>query len=401
MSGVIVPFVYALRDRGVPVGMQEAINLAEVLRAGVHDSSLEGFYDVAKAVLIHSETHLDDFDQAFLEHFKGIEVEAKKLKSELLDWLADAKERIRELTPEEQALLEQYDLDELKKLFEERMNEQDERHDGGNRWIGTGGASPFGHSGAARPGVRVGGAGGNRSAVQVATERRYRSYRDDMTLDVRQMAVALRKLRALTREGAPDELDLEATIDETAKNAGELEIVIRPPRRPNTRVILLMDVGGSMDPYAHLMSRLFTAASKATHFKELRCLYFHNCVYGKVYEDARFSQPIRVRDLLADCGPHYKLIMVGDALMAPYELLQAGGSIDMSEEDRVEGIVWLMQLEDHFERTVWLNPEPQKYWHGNTIEYIRQVFEMYPLTVEGLGEAVKHLTKGKTARRAG
>jgi len=397
---MFVPFVYELRSRGVPVGMQEAINLAEVLEAGLHDSSLEGFYDVAKAVLVHSETHLDDFDQAFLKHFKGVEVQAKKLKEELLDWLAEAKEGMRELTDAERELLEKYDLEELQRLFHERMNEQDERHDGGNKWIGTGGTSPFGHSGAAREGIRVGGAGGNRSAIKVATQRRFRAYRDDMTLDVRQMAVGLRKLRALTRDGAQVELDLDATIDETAKNAGELEIVLRPPRRTNTRVILLMDVGGSMDPYAHLVSRLFTAAKKATHFKELRCYYFHNCVYGKVFEDARFTKPVRVRDMLADCGPHYKLIIVGDALMAPYELLQAGGSIDMNEEDRVEGIVWLMSLEEHFERTCWLNPEPEKYWGGNTIEYIRQVFEMFPLTAEGLGNAVSHLTKGKSARNA-
>ncbi|MFK7991260.1 MAG: VWA domain-containing protein [Sandaracinaceae bacterium] len=397
---MFVPFVYELRARGVPVGTTEAVNLGHALSAGLHDSSLEGFYDIAKALLVHDEKHLDDFDQAFLKHFKGVEVEAKKLENELLEWLKDAKERTHDLTPEERALLEQYDLEELKRLFEERMREQDERHDGGNKWVGTGGSSPFGHSGAKRPGIRVGGKGGNRSAVQVAGERRYRGYRDDMTLDVRQMAVALRKLRALIREGGVEELDLEATIDETAKNAGELEIVTRPPRRPNTRVILLMDVGGSMDPYAHLVSRLFTAAKKSSHFKELRCLYFHNCVYGEVFEDASFRKSIKVRDLLADCGPHYKLIMVGDALMAPYELLQAGGSLAYEDEGSVEGIVWLMQLEDHFERACWLNPEPEKYWNGNTIEYVRQVYEMFPLTLEGLSGAVRHLTKGKSARRA-
>lgn len=393
---MFVPFLYELRQRGVSVGTQEAVNLARALEAGLHESSLEGFYDVARALLVHREADLDDFDQAFLKHFKGIEVEAKQLKDELLEWLKDAKERTRELTEEERALLEKYDFEELKKLFEERMNEQDDRHDRGNRWIGTGGTSPFGHGGAKREGIRVGGSGGNRSAIQVANARRYRNYRDDMTLDVRQMAVALRKLRALTREGFPDELDLEGTIDETAKNAGELEIVTRPQRRPNTRVILLMDVGGSMDPYAHLVSRLFTAAKKATHFKELRCYYFHNCVYGKVYEDARFAKPVRVRDLLADAGAHYKLIVVGDALMAPYELLQAGGAVDYEEDNGIEGIVWLMMLEDHFRRACWLNPEPEKYWHGNTIEYVGNVFEMFPLTLEGLGRAARFLAKHST-----
>jgi uncharacterized protein with von Willebrand factor type A (vWA) domain len=395
---MFIPFLYELRGRGVSVGSQEAINLARVLAAGVHESSLAGFYEVAKAVLVHDEKHLDDFDQAFAKHFQGVEIEGKKLREELLDWLRDAKERVRELSDEERALLERYDPEELRRLFEQRLREQDERHDGGNKWIGTGGTSPFGHSGAAREGIRVGGAGGNRSAIQVAGERRYRGYRDDVALDVRQMAVALRKLRAFAREGAEDELDLEGTIDATAANAGELEIVLQPPRRSNTRVILLMDVGGSMDPYAHLVSRLFTAAKKASHFRELRCYYFHNCVYGRVYEDATFTRPVRVRDLIADAGPHYKLIVVGDALMAPYELLAAGGALDLGDDNKVEGIVWLMMLEDHFERACWLNPEPQKYWGGNTIEYVAQVFEMFPLTLEGLGEGVAHLTKSRARR---
>lgn len=391
---MFIPFLYELRARRVPVGTQEAITLAGALAHGLHDSSLVGFYNVARATLIHSEAHLDAFDEAFLKVFQGVEVEAVKLKDELFDWLEQARARRHQLSEEELAMLEQFDLEELKRLFEERMNEQTERHDGGNKWIGTGGSSPFGHSGAARPGIRVGGAGGNRSAVQVADARRYRPYRSDLTLDVRQMQLALRKLRAFSREGAEEELDLEATIDETAKNAGELEIVTRPPRRPNTRLILMMDVGGSMDPYAHLVSRLFTAASKTSHFRELRTYYFHNCIYGHVYRTERFDDPVRVRDLIHECGPHYKLIMVGDALMAPYELLHAGGSLDLGEDNGTEGIGWLMMLQSHFDRSVWLNPEPPQYWHGNTIEYVRQVYEMRPLTLEGLGDAVTHLIRG-------
>jgi uncharacterized protein len=232
----------------------------------------------------------------------------------------------------------------------------------------------------------------------VADARAYQGYRSDLTLDVRQMQVALRKLRTFTREGGDEELDLEGTIDATAKNAGEIEIVTRPPRRPNTRVILMMDVGGSMDPYAHLVSRLFSAAQKASHWKELRTYYFHNCVYGKVYKTENFDDPVRVRDLMHECGPHYKLIMVGDALMAPYELLATGGTLELGEDNRIEGIGWLIMLSQHFDRTVWLNPEPQKYWQGNTIEYVRQAFEMKPLTLEGLGEAVNHLRRG--GRRA-
>jgi len=196
---MFIPFIYNLRARKVPVGTQEAMALAKVLAAGLHDSSLDGFYHVARALLVHRESHLDDFDQAFLQHFKGVEVAGKQLKDELLDWLKDAKERRHTLTEEERAMLEQFDLDELKRMFEERLAEQTERHDGGNKWIGTGGTSPFGHSGAARDGIRVGGPGGNRSAVQVADARQYRGYRSDLTLDVRQMQMALRKLRAFAR----------------------------------------------------------------------------------------------------------------------------------------------------------------------------------------------------------
>lgn len=395
---MFVPFLYELRRRKVPVGAHEAVALARALAQGLHDSSLDGFYQVARALLVHSENHLDAFDQAFLVHFKGAEDVGVGLTADLLDWLRDAKERPF-LTPEERALLEQLDLETLERLFEERLKEQKERHDGGGRWIGTGGTSPFGHSGAARQGVRVGGTGGNRSAVKVAGERRYRDYRDDLVLDVRQMQVALRKLRAFAREGAPEELDLDASIAQTAKNAGELEVVTRAPRRPNTRVVLLMDVGGSMDPYAHLVSRLFTAASKATHFKDLRTYYFHNCIYGRVYASARFVDPLPVAQLLADCGPHYKLIFVGDALMGPYELLERGGALGWADPDGVEGIEWLRRLSTHFERSVWLNPEPRNAWYAPTVRAIGGIFSMFPLTLEGLGEAVAHLTKGK--RRAG
>jgi len=209
--------------------------------------------------------------------------------------------------------------------------------------------------------------------------------------------VALRKLRAFAREGADEELDVDGTIDATAKNAGELEIVTRPPRRPNTRVVLLMDVGGSMDPYAQLVSRLFSTARKATHFKELRTYYFHNCVYGRVYQTAQFEGAVPVADLLNECGRHHKLIVAGDALMGPYELMERGGSRGYADPDAAEGIVWLMRLAQHFERSAWLNPEPRARWSG-TIQMVRRVFEMFPLTLEGLGEAVNHLVRGGRRR---
>jgi uncharacterized protein with von Willebrand factor type A (vWA) domain len=391
-------FLYRLRKHDVPVGTQEALALADALHQGLHDSSLDGFYHVARALLIHSEGHLDAFDQAFLAEFKGVEGEHMRLKEELFDWLKDAKLRLEDLTAEERAMYENLDLDELRRLFEERMREQKERHDGGNKWVGTGGTSPFGRAGAAAQGIRVGGPGGRRSAVQVADARRYRPYRSDLALDIRQMEMALKRLKHFIREGAEEELDLEGTIRETARNAGELEVVTHPPSRPNTRVVLMMDVGGSMDPYVELMSRLFSATKKATHFRELRTYYFHNCVYGRVYKTERFDEPVYVNDLLQECGRHYKLIMVGDALMAPYELLRQGGALSAEDRTTLPGIGWLLMLQKHFRKSVWLNPEPNTYWEGTTIEYVRNVFEMFPLTLDGLAQGMTHLNKGGQRR---
>lgn len=396
---MFVPFLYRLRQHGVPVGTQEALALAKAMVLGLHDSSLDGFYYTARALMIHDEGHLDAFDQAFLAEFRGIEGKHLQLKEELLQWLKDAKLRPQDLSEEERKLLEQLDLEELKRLFEERMNEQRERHDRGNRWIGTAGTSQFGRAGEANEGVRAGGAGGNRSAVQVADARKYRPYRSDLALDVRQLEMALRRLRMWHREGGDEELDLDGTIDRTAANAGELEVVTRPPIRPNTRVILMMDVGGSMDPYVDLMSRLFSATKKATHWKELRTYYFHNCVYGRVYKTERFDEPVWVNDLLHECGRHYKLIMVGDALMAPYELMRQGGAIGLNDNNALPGIAWLTMLQQHFKSSVWLNPEPPAYWEGNTIAAVRHVFEMFPLTLEGLTQSMNFLSRGKSVRK--
>lgn len=390
---MFVPFLYELRSRKVPVGATEAVALGQALVQGLHDSSLEGFYFVARALLVHDEKHLDAFDQAFAKHFQGIESSSMEITEQLLEWVREAKQPDRMLTPEEKALLDQLDLKTLEQLFEQRMKEQKERHDRGNKWIGTAGTSPFGNTGkAAREGVKVGEAAGMRSAVRMASERAYKEYRDDLVLDVRQMQLALRKLRAFAREGAHDELDLDATITETARNLGDLEVVTRPPRKSNTRVILLMDVGGSMDPFAHLVSRLFTAAKKATHFRELRTYYFHNCIYGRVYKQASFRDPITLPQLFAETDRRYKLIVVGDALMAPWELMSVSG---WSDDEGLEGVVHLMRLREHFTASCWLNPEPPSSWWQTTVDVIRKVFPMYPLTLEGLGDAVGQLTKAR------
>lgn len=393
---MFVEFLYELRKRRVPVGAQEAVALAGALARGLHESSLDGFYHVARALLVHSESHLDDFDLAFASHFRGVAVDAKVVADELLAWLKDPK-KLRELSAEERAAIESLELEEVLRMLEERLREQRERHDGGNRWIGTGGTSPFGSSGFHPTGLSIGGSGGGGrgGAMRSADARKYRPYRSDLVLDVRQIEVALRKLRAFSREGSQPELDVEATIDATARNAGELEVVLRPPRRPSTRVILMMDVGGSMDPYAQLVSQLFSAAKRATHWRELRTYYFHNCVYGRIFKTEGFQDPVSVRDLLRECGRHYKLVMVGDASMATYELLGAAG---WGDQGSMPGIAWLATLRDHFDRAAWLNPDPPSSWAHPTVEAIGSIFPMFPLTLDGLGDAVAELVG---ARRTG
>ncbi|WP_394845689.1 VWA domain-containing protein [Pendulispora brunnea] len=398
---MFVPFLFELRARKVKIGAQEAMSLARALAMGLHDSSLDGFYHVARAVCVHREGDLDAFDQAFLSHFRGIETASVKLLDELEEWLKDARAR-RELSEEELALLKSLDMEELRKLFEERLRQQKERHDGGNRWIGTGGTSPFGAQGSHPTGLRVGPMGGGRSALGIADARRYKPYRSDLVLDIRQIEVALRKLRAFAREGDALELDLDETIAETAKNAGELELVLRPPKRSNVRVLLLMDVGGSMDPHAHTVSLLFSAAKRASNIRELKTYYFHNCIYGNLYSTERFVDPIRVRDVLDQCHADYKLVIVGDAAMHPGELLGGGDwsyYASNPSEKSMPGIRWMQLIADHFRKSAWLNPDPPQYWKGGTAEALSQVFPMYQMTLDGLGEAIAHLSRGGVRKR--
>jgi len=400
MSAVFVPFLYELRAKKVKVGPQEGVSLAKALVKGLHESSLDGFYHVARAICVHREADLDAFDEAYLSHFKGIASQSLELVAELDDWLKDPKLR-KELSAEELAMLETLDMEELRRRFEERLKEQRKRHDGGNRWIGTGGTSPFGAHGQNPGGLRVGPAGGGKSAMGVADARRYRPYRSDLVLDVRQIEVALRKLRVFHREGQEDELDIDETVRETAKNAGELEIVLRPPRKSNTRVLLLMDVGGSMDPHADVVSRLFSASKRASNIRSLKTFYFHNCVYGRLYETERFTDPVPLKDVLEQCGPEWKLVLVGDAAMHPTELLGAGDweYYARGGGEMMPGIRWLMRLADHFRRAAWLNPDPPAYWRGGTAEQIEKVFPMFQLTLDGLGEAISHLSRGDSKAR--
>jgi len=389
---VLIDFLFELRRRKLKVSSHEWLALMEALALGLHDSSLDGFYHLARSLCVKDITEFDAFDEAFLAYFKDVGSGALALTDELLSWLADPK-KLAGLTDEQRKMLQGLDLERLRELFEQRLKEQKERHDRGNRWIGTAGTSPFGNAGSNPRGIRVG-SGGGRSAMQVAEERRYREYRKDVVLDVRQIDVALRGLRKLGREGAEDELDLDETVDETCRNAGELEIVFRPPRRNRAKVLLLMDVGGSMDPHAELVSRLFTAASRSGRFARFRSYYFHNCIYQQVYEDAQFRKQVPVAELLSHSDRDEKLVVVGDALMHPAELLESGGAIYFYAQNRTPGMEWLRRLGHHFHRTAWLNPEPDRYWAGTTIEAIASVFPMWQLTLEGLGGAVRYLVRG-------
>ncbi len=394
---MFLSLIYRLRAYGVPVGAQEAVALGQALAKGVHANSVDGFYHAARSLLIHHEGHLDAFDRAFLAEFAGLADQLPEITEQLREWL-DQYNNESDPDPDGPDHLNESSLEELLEKFRERMAEQDERHDGGNYWIGTGGTSAFGQAGKAKSGLSTGSSGGGRSAIHVADARKYQSYRSDITLDIRQLEVALRRLRAFVREGAELELDIERTIDATARNAGEIEVVVRPPSRPDTHVILMIDVGGSMYPYSQLMSQLFSAAKKATHFKELRTYYFHNCVYGQVYETDRFTDPRWIHDLMRECDGKYKLIMVGDAYMAPYELLhRTPGSADGG--GFMSGLERLALLKEHYPHSVWLNPEPANRWRGSTIDEIARVIDMFPLTVDGLTEAMTELNRGSVARR--
>jgi uncharacterized protein with von Willebrand factor type A (vWA) domain len=383
---------YGLRDEGVPVALQEWMAFLEALGKGLHNSNLLRFYHLARACLVKSETYFDAFDRVFARVFQGVEG-SLDIADEVLEWLRDPK-NFRELTPEELAELERLSSDELMQRFLETLAEQTERHDGGGRWIGTGGRSPFGHGGQHPTGIRVGGQGGRRSAMKVAGERRFRDYRTDVALDARNLRFALKRLRQLTRTGLATELDLDETIDETCRNAGEIDLVFRPPRKNDVRLLLLMDVGGTMDPYYDPMSQLLTALHEERGLCELVPYYFHNCIYDHVYTRARLlrADAMPTGDILRRLDERWKVLIVGDAAMHPAELLEPHGGINPHNTSPTPGVVWLQRIAGHFERTVWVNPDDRDLWdHSHTARLIRRLFPMFHLSIDGLGDAVQAL----------
>lgn len=388
---MFIEFFYHLRKRGIPVSPTEFMALLDALEQGLHGASLERFYVMARAILVKRVEHFDLYDAAFFEFFEdrpfATEAFREGLDDELMDWLESA-QFLDHLTKEQLAALEELELDELRELFEERLAEQTERHDGGSHWIGTGGTSPFGNSGRHPSGIRVGGRGRRGTALQVASRRRYQNLRTDRVLDTRQIGMALRKLRRLTRDGRADELDLDATIDETARNAGDIELVFRPPRKNEVKLLLLADVGGSMNPHTELTSRLFSAAHKAHHFKAFKAYYFHNCPYETLYTDMSRQKGEPTLEVLANLDRQWRCFIVGDAAMAPPELTQPGGSIHYYHHNEVAGITWLRRFRETMPRIAWLNPDKPRWWGGYTTRKIGEIFPMFPLTVDGLDRAI-------------
>ena len=385
-------FFYLLRKRKVPVTITEWMTLMETLDKGyIHN--LDEFYYLARAILIKSESYFDHYDVAFQEYFQGMEG-SPEIEDKVLEWLKDPMNRMRFLE-EGQASFEEMDFTDLLKELEKRLEEQTEQHDGGSHWIGRGGTSPFGHSGYHPAGIRIGGEPGGRHAIQIAQERRFRNYRNDLTLDVRQIKLALRGLRQLLRTGPEDELDIDETIDATARNLGDIEFIWRRSRKNAIKLLLLMDVGGSMDPFAQLCSLLFSAAHSSTHFKDFQYYYFHNCIYDNLYKDVEREDAVSTLHLLRTLEPDYKLLLVGDARMGPWELTERYGAINYYERNEIPGILWLKRIRDHFSHCVWLNPDPPRFWIHATVQMIGRLFPMYSLTLGGLEEAVGKLVVKK------
>jgi uncharacterized protein len=396
---MLIDFFYTLRSAKLPVSVKEYLTLLEAVKEGVvgpmseDGYKIDDFYYLSRTALVKDEKHFDKFDRAFAAYFKGVEMVADFTKEIPLEWLRKNLEL--ELSPEEKAKIEAMGWDELMETLKKRFEEQKERHEGGNKWIGTGGTSPFGANGYNPQGIRIGQAGGrNKSAVKVWDQRAYKDYDDSQELGTRNIKIALRRLRKFARLGAQDELDLDDTIRKTAENAGYLDIKMRPERHNNVKVLLLMDVGGTMDEHIKRVEELFSATKQ--EFKHIEFYYFHNCVYDFMWKNnrRRFAEKFPTMDILRKYNKDYKLIFVGDATMSPYEILQPGGSVEYNNEEA--GSLWLQRLTEAFPKFAWINPEPQGVWeYRQSIGIVRQMMNdrMFPLTLQGLEGAMRLLSK--------
>lgn len=391
---MLIPFFLNLKEAKVPVSVREFLTLLEALKSGVISPSIDEFYQLSRMTLVKDEQYFDRFDQVFGNYFKNIEQIIAVSPDIPVDWLEKKLQRV--LSEEEKSALQKLGGPEaLKKRLEELLKEQKEWHGGGNKWIGAGGSSPFGHSGYHPEGMRIGGeSAGNRTAIKVWEAREFKDYDSNLALGTRNIKVALRRLRRFARQGSALELDLDKTIHSTAANAGMLDIQMRPERHNQVKVLLLMDVGGSMDDHIQRIGELFSAAK--AEFKHLEHYYFHNCVYENLWQSnrRRRDQVTSTQDIINKYGPDYKLIFVGDATMSPYEILSPNGSVEYNNKEA--GAAWINRLLDHFPHFAWLNPEPESIWeYRQSIDIMKNLMKdrMYPVTLNGLEAAMRQLSK--------
>jgi uncharacterized protein len=394
---MLIDFFLGLKQAGLPVSVKEYLMLCEAMEKQVAYGSVDDFYYLSRACLVKDESHFDRFDRAFAAYFKGVEsldAALMRLSTHTIpeDWLRKLAEKT--LSEEEKAAVEAMGgWEKLMETLKKRLEEQQGRHQGGSKWIGTAGTSPFGAHGYNPEGVRIGqNESRHRRAVKVWDQREYRDYDSSIALGIRNIQLALRRLRKFARTGAPEELDMDGTIKATAHNAGYLDLKLVPERHNSVKVLLFLDVGGSMDDYVHLCEELFSAAK--TEFKHLEYFYFHNFIYEGVWRNNRLrhSEKMSTVDVLHKYGRDYKLILVGDATMSPYEILEPGGSVDHWNDEA--GHVWLKRMTETYRRAVWINPTPEEHWPWTqSIKLTRQLMEerMYPLTVEGLDRAMRAL----------
>jgi hypothetical protein len=383
---------FKLKQEGIPVSLREYLTLLEAVKEGLGDN-VDDFYSLSRTILIKHEEHLDRFDAIFSEYVAGsMKLAVPDLAKIQEDWLKYMAEN--NLTDEEKAMIEAMGgLEELAKRFQELLEEQKERHQGGNRWIGTAGTSPFGAYGYNPAGYRVGQAGSrNRSAVKVWDKREFRDLSDKEELNTRNLKMALRRLRVFTRQGHEEELDLDSTISKTSRNAGYLQIEMRPERKNNVKVLMLFDIGGTMDDHIELCSKLFSAAKY--EFKHLEFYYFHNCLYERLWKEnrRRFNNITPTFDVMNKFNDDYRLIIVGDATMSPWEILQPGGSVEHNNPEA--GIVWMDRITKKFKHHVWINPNPEQMWnYSESTKILKQAVNdrMFPLTMEGLTKAMTML----------
>ncbi|MFZ1427066.1 MAG: VWA domain-containing protein [Geminicoccaceae bacterium] len=389
---MLVDFFFKLRAHGLPVTVRELLDLLGALQARVIHGSLDDFHQLARLCLVKDESHYDRFDLAFRDFFDGVQSLAEVLGEIPYEWLRKEAERL--LSDEEKAKIQSLGgFEELMKTLAERLAAQEKRHQGGNKMIGTAGTSPFGAYGYNPEGIRIGqDRSRHRRAVKVWDQRQFRNLADDVEVGTRNLKIAMRKLRHFARTGAAEELDLEATIRGTARNAGLLDLQLRPERHNAVKVLMFLDIGGSMDDHVKLVEELFSAAR--SEFKHLQFYYFHNCVYEWVWQDnrRRFDQRIPTVELLHTFGADYKVLFVGDATMSPYELVYAGGANEHFNEE--PGVKWLARVRETWRKAVWLNPQPEDWWEAHqSIQIVRRLFEgrMFPLTLAGLDGAIKEL----------